>query len=97
MFLAMTNSSADPWLKAQIDAAVAPYRDRLSEEEIAWMREQLAEVLAADPAASTLVRRARPITVDESGEVRRGPGGQVIQAPAGSNVVSIGRAGKKVG
>ena len=93
----MSDSFADPWLIAQIDAAVAPYRDRLSEEEVAWMREQLAEVLAADPVASTLVRRSRPITVDESGEVRRGPGGQLIQAPAGSNVVAIGRAGKKVG
>lgn len=93
----MADSSDDPWLTVQIDAAVAPYRDRLSEEEIAWMRAQLAEVLAADPAASTLVRRARPITVDESGEVRRGPGGKVVQAPAGSNVVSIHRGGKKVG
>jgi hypothetical protein len=95
--LAMPDSSDDLWLTAQIEAAVAPYKDRLSEAEIAWMREQLAEVLAGDPAASTLVRRARPITVDESGEVRRGPGGKVVQTPAGTNVVSIHRNGKKVG
>jgi hypothetical protein len=95
--LTMPDSTDDPWLTAQIDAAVAPYKDRLSEAEIAWMREQLAEVLAGDPSASTLVRRARPITVDESGEVRRGPGGKVVQTPVGSNVVSIKRSGKKVG
>jgi hypothetical protein len=92
----MVDSSDDLWLTAQIDAAVAPYKDRLSEGEIAWMREQLAEVLAGDPGAAKLVRRARPITVDESGEVRRDAAGKVVQAPPGGNVVSIHR-GKKVG
>ncbi len=93
----MVDSSDDPWLTAQIDAAVAPYKDRLSEGEIAWMREQLAEVLAGDPGAAKLIRRARPITVDQSGEVRRGPAGKVLQEPAGSNVVSIRRNGTKAG
>ena len=93
----MTDPLEDPWLTAQIDAAVAPYEGALPADEIAWMREQLAEVLASDPAAATLVRRARPITVDESGQVRRGPGGKVVQTPAGGNVVSIHRNGKKVG
>lgn len=93
----MVDSSDDLWLTAQIDAAVAPYVDRLSEGEIAWMREQLTEVLAGDPRAAKLVRRARPITVDESGEVRRDAEGKVVQASVGSNVVSIRRGGKKVG
>jgi hypothetical protein len=93
----MADTPDDLWLTAQIDAAVAPYEDRLSAAEIAWMREQLAEVLVADSTASTLVRRARPITVDESGEVRRDPAGKVLQTPVGSNVVSIRRDGKKVG
>ena len=93
----MVDSSDDPWLTAQIDAAVAPYKDRLSEGEIAWMREQLAEVLAGDPGAAKLIRRARPITVDQSGEVRRDPAGKVLQEPAGSNVVSIRRNGTKAG
>lgn len=93
----MTYSTDDPWLSAQIDAAVAPYRDRLSEAEIAWMRAQLAEVLAGDPGAATLVRRARPISVDESGEVRRDRAGKVVQSAPGGNVVSIRRGGKKVG
>jgi hypothetical protein len=91
----MTDSTDDAWLTAQIDAAVAPYKDRLSEGEIAWMREQLAEVLAGDANASKLVRRARPITVDESGEVRRDASGKVLQAPVGGNVVSIRRSGTK--
>ena len=91
------DSSDDLWLTAQIDAAVAPYIGRLSEGEIAWMREQLAEVLAGDPGAAKLVRRARPVTVDESGEVRRDASGKVLQTPAGSNVVPFRRDGKKVG
>ena len=91
----MTDSTHDLWLTAQIDAAVAPYKDRLSEGEIAWMREQLAEVLAADPRASKLVRRARPITVEESGEVRRDASGKVLRAPVAGNVVSIRRHGSK--
>ncbi len=93
----MTDSSDDPWLTAQIDAAVAPYRDRLSEGEIAWMREQLAEVLAGDAKAAKLARRARPISVDSSGEVRRDPTGKVLPAEASGNVVSLRRGGKKVG
>lgn len=62
----------DPWLAARIDAAVAPYVGRLPASEIAWMREQLAETLASDPKAEKLARRARPVEVDESGEVVRG-------------------------
>jgi hypothetical protein len=93
----MVDSSDDLWLTAQIDAAVAPYVDRLSEGEIAWMREQLAEVLAGDPRAAKLVRRARPVTVEESGEVRRDADGKVLQEPVGSNVVPFRRNGTKAG
>jgi hypothetical protein len=63
---------ADPWIAARVDAAVAPYVGRLSAGEIAWMREQLAETLSADPAAAKLLHRAKPAEIDESGEVRRG-------------------------
>jgi hypothetical protein len=64
----------DPWIAAQVDAAVAPYEGRLSAEEVAWMRDQLAETLASDEKAALLARRARPIQVKESGEVRRDGG-----------------------
>ena len=61
---------ADPWIRSQIDAAVAPYVGRLPAEEIAWMREQLAETLASEPQAADLLRRARPrAAVEQSGEV----------------------------
>jgi hypothetical protein len=63
----------DPWIRAQVDAAVAPYEGRLPAADLAWMREQLAETLAADPRAAGLLRRAHPRAVDESGEVV-GPG-----------------------
>jgi hypothetical protein len=61
----------DPWVARRIDDAVAPYVGRLSDEEIAWMRDELAETLATDPGAAAMLHRARPTTVDESGEVRR--------------------------
>jgi hypothetical protein len=64
---------ADPWIAAQVDAAVAPYVGRLPAAEVAWMRDQLAETLGSDPRAQKLLRRARPPTVDRSGEVRREP------------------------
>jgi hypothetical protein len=61
----------DPWIATQVDAAVAPYVGRLPDEEIAWMRDQLAETIASDEKASLLRRRARAVEVDESGEVCR--------------------------
>jgi len=71
----------DPWIAAQVEAAVAPYRGRLSDAEVAWMRDQLAETLASDDKAALLLRRARPVQVEVSGEVRRGAGDEQGDAP----------------
>lgn len=68
---------ADPWIAAQVEAAVAPYVGRLSAGELAFMRDQLAETLASDDRAQRLARRTRPIHVDESGEVQRDVGATV--------------------
>ena len=62
----------DPWIAAQIEAAVAPYVGRLPADEVAWMREQLAETLATDDHAAEMLLRAKPAFVEQSGEVRRG-------------------------
>jgi hypothetical protein len=72
----------DPWIAAEVEAAVAPYVGRLSDREVAWMRDQLAETLASDEHAMRLARRARPPVVDESGEVRREVGGSVTPITA---------------
>jgi hypothetical protein len=64
----------DPWIAAQVEAALAPYQGRLSDAELSWMRDQLAETLASDDKAALLLRRARPVHVEESGEVRRDAG-----------------------
>ena len=48
---------------------MAPYVGRLPARDVAWMREQLAETLASDDTAATLLQGARPREVDESGEV----------------------------
>lgn len=74
---------ADPWIAAQIDAAVAPYEGRLPAREIAWMREQLAEVLSRDPRAARLLRGAHPREPDQSGE-RLAPGVVAEDAPPGA-------------
>lgn len=59
---------ADPWVAAQIDAAVEPYRRLWTEREVAVFREQMAETLATNPAAIAALRGAHPAIVDESGE-----------------------------
>lgn len=63
----------DPWIAAQVDAALAPYAGRLPARDLAWMREQLAEVLARDEQAARLLRAAHPREADASGE-RVAPG-----------------------
>ncbi|MFO0756906.1 MAG: hypothetical protein U0359_10460 [Byssovorax sp.] len=88
----------DPFVAAKIEAAVAPYAERLSPEQIAWMKDQMAASLADHDKAATLLRRARPIDVDESGEVRKDGAPAAAQATGteGAKVVPI-RAGKKAG
>ncbi|MFT3766227.1 MAG: hypothetical protein QM820_12045 [Minicystis sp.] len=83
---------ADPFIAAQIEAAVAPYVGRLSEGEVAFMRDQLAEVLASNERAARLLRRARPVTVEESGEVRR-DGGATVTPIAAAKRAKAGRRG----
>jgi hypothetical protein len=82
---------ADPWIAAQIDAAVAPYVGRLPAHEVAWMREQLAEVLARDPKAAPLLRGAR--APDQSGERLKG----TADAGAGGESPAPGASGRAKG
>jgi hypothetical protein len=63
---------------------------RLPDDEVAWMREQLADTLANDERAGKLARRARPPQVEQSGEVRRGAGGAVTP-------IRAAKRGKKTG
>lgn len=59
-----------PWVQAELDAAIAPYKGRIPDEELAWMREQLAAALATETRGADLLRRAVPRTpVEKSGEV----------------------------
>ena len=93
---AMSELLDDPWIAAQIDAAVAAYAGRLPEPELAWMRAQLAEALAADERAGRLLRGARPVDVDQSGEVRRDAAGRVM-SDAPEPEVAVGGAPGKAG
>lgn len=76
------------YAEAEIDAALAPYRGRLADAELAWMRATLAAQLAADPASALLVREAYPREVDESGEIVRGHAGAPMPA-------AVARAGRR--
>jgi hypothetical protein len=67
----MTDTHLDPWVAEQVDAALAPYRDRLGTEELAWMRERLIEATREDPELSRVVRGAVVREVDESGSLPR--------------------------
>jgi hypothetical protein len=81
--------TSDPWIAAQIDEIVAPYVGRLPAVDVAWLREQLAETLAADDRVATLLKAARPRHVEESGEVGSGGTGATVtplRSPARSKV-----------
>lgn len=77
----MQGQDVDPWLEAQIDAAVAPYVARLPPEEIAWMRDRLFEALTTERRGQELARRARPRVVEHSGEVRTDGAQDTSRAP----------------
>jgi hypothetical protein len=55
----------------------------LPAHEVAWMRDQLVEVLQHDETAVRLVRRAQPRQVDESGERSYGVSGVKARSKAG--------------
>ena len=57
-----------PFIAEQIEDAIAPFLGRVSDDELQWMREQLAAHLDENEHASTLVKGAYPRTVDTSGE-----------------------------
>ncbi len=66
----------NPFVAAEIEAAIQPYVGKLTDEELAWMRDQLATLLADDPEARLSLDGAMPREVDRSGErVRAGVDG----------------------
>lgn len=77
----------DPWVKARIDAAVAPYQKLLSPEDLDFMRSELAELLVRDERAARALRRARPRDVDASGEAFVG---RIDGAPANGRGRAVG-------
>ena len=65
----MASPLEDPWVAAQVEAAIAPYAAALGPSALAFMRAQLAETLASDPRARRLMRRAMPLDVDATAEL----------------------------
>ena len=59
----------DPYVAEQIEAALRPYVGELGEDQLAWMRDRLAGLLAEEPDARELLSQAHPRgEVDVSGE-----------------------------
>lgn len=85
---------ADPWVAAQIDAAVAPYRHLWPPEAITAFREEMATTLALHPMASRLLREARPSELQEtSGEMSLAGKPAEPLAPAGHLPAAPGARG----
>lgn len=68
----MDDAPLEPSLADLVEAALEPYRGRLSEEDLAWMRAQLTESLLVEPALAPLADEVRGGPhVDESGKIVR--------------------------
>ena len=63
----------DAFIAAEIARAVAPLEGRIPDEELAWLRASLAELLQRDPSAAKALLAAYPRQVDDSGEQLRPP------------------------
>lgn len=59
----------DPWVAAQVDAAVAPYQKVWPPYAVEAFRQEVAATIAANSGLSVLVREANPNAVYSSGEV----------------------------
>jgi hypothetical protein len=57
------------FLESQVDAALEPYRGKLPDAELAWVRERLLESAADEDGLAALLRAAFPRDVERSGEV----------------------------
>lgn len=80
----------DPWLAAQIDLAIAPYRKLWPPEAVEAFRIEMAATFATHPEAQRLLREARPDKTEASGEVR--VGGNLPEADV-ARAAKAGRAG----
>lgn len=70
---AATPAGIDPaFFDAEIDRAIEPYRALLSADDLAFMRERLADAIASGSLRDS-ARRAAPRVVEESVEAPLGP------------------------
>jgi len=82
----MSDSAPDvvaPWLETEIAKAVAPYVGKVSDEELAWMKEQLRASVTSG-AAKQFARGAAPHAVVASGAITAG----TPRAPSGHDDVA---------
>ncbi len=68
----------DPWVAAQIDAALEKHRHALTPRQLDAFREKMAWTFANHPAAQRILEKARPAIPDQSGE-RVKPGANGVE------------------
>ena len=61
-----------PWMQAQLDAAVAPYRGKWTERQIRIFREKMVLALAASPATRSVIEQELYRGINQSGETVAG-------------------------
>ena len=60
MRAARPTAAPDPWLARRVAEAVAQHEDVLLPEELAWVAEQILEIMVNDVDATMAMRAARP-------------------------------------
>jgi hypothetical protein len=61
-------SANEPWLRAAVEDAVAPYADLLEPDDLAWLAGCVADLVDHDVDAASAYQGARPRLIDDSGE-----------------------------
>jgi hypothetical protein len=80
----------DPWVAAQIDAALEKHRHALTARQLDAFREKMAWTFANHPAAQRILEKARPPIPDQSGE-------RVKQGASEAAIPDSERGGEKAG
>ncbi|WP_437295424.1 hypothetical protein [Sorangium sp. So ce426] len=80
-----TPSTNDPFLDEVVERGLAPYRGKVSPEQLETMREMLVEALIEDEVGRDLLDRARPRATPIGSGVETQEGAREPRRKAGSD------------
>ena len=70
------SAEEDPFLEAELERALAPYRALLPPEMLVVFRETLSDALTTHPVGSRLFDRTRPHDITQTSEMREKAGSE---------------------